>query len=47
VLVQEKFKSLVKSEPVPDSTASVRLIENDNDKISYKFLCKDQSVCRL
>lgn len=39
-LIQEKFKSLVKSEPVPDSSASIHLIENQNDKISYKFSAK-------
>jgi hypothetical protein len=37
VLIQEKFKPLVKWEPVPDSSASIHLIENLNDKISYKF----------
>jgi hypothetical protein len=36
-IIQEKFRSAVKFEPVPDSGASIRLIENQNDKISYKF----------
>ena len=36
-IVQEKYRSAVKFEPVPDSGASIRLIENLNDKITYKF----------
>ena len=40
VLIQERFKSLVKGEPVADSSASIHLIENLNDKINYKFSAK-------
>ena len=35
-IVQQQFASKVKFAPVADSTASIRLIENDNDKITYK-----------
>ncbi|MDR3716557.1 MAG: YfhO family protein [Puia sp.] len=35
-IVQEKYRALVKGEPVPDSSASIKLIENLNDKITYK-----------
>lgn len=40
VIIQEKFKPLVASEPVPDSTASIQLVQNLNDKIDYKFSAK-------
>ncbi len=36
-IVQEKFQNIIKSMPVPDSSASITLIENLNDKITYKF----------
>lgn len=35
-VVQTKFKSLIPSVPVYDSTASIRLIENKNDIINYE-----------
>ncbi|HMH24215.1 MAG TPA: YfhO family protein [Puia sp.] len=40
VIVQEKYKALVKSGPVPDSSASIHLTDNLLDKISYKFSSK-------
>jgi hypothetical protein len=39
-IIQQKYQGLVKSEPVPDSTASIKLIENLNDKLTYKFSAK-------
>jgi hypothetical protein len=40
VIIQRKFENVIKFMPVPDSTASINLIENLNDKISYKFSAK-------
>jgi hypothetical protein len=37
VLIQQQFASKVKFAPVPDSSASIRLVENLNDKLVYKF----------
>ncbi len=37
VIIQQKYASQVKFMPVPDSTASIRLVDNLNDKIDYKF----------
>ena len=39
-IIQQRFASLVKEGPVPDSTASIRLEENLNDKIIYKSSAK-------
>jgi hypothetical protein len=39
-IIQQKYASRVKFMPVPDSTASIRLLENLNDKITYKFSAK-------
>jgi Bacterial membrane protein YfhO len=39
-IVQQRFASLVKAGPVPDSTASIRLENNLNDKIIYKSSAK-------
>jgi Bacterial membrane protein YfhO len=39
-IIQHKFENVIKFMPVPDSTASISLIENLNDKISYKFSAK-------
>jgi membrane protein YfhO len=39
-IIQEKFQSLVRFQPVPDSTASIRLIDNKNDTVDYKFSAK-------
>jgi hypothetical protein len=36
-IVQQRFASVVKAVPVPDSSASIHLIENLNDKITYSF----------
>lgn len=36
-IVQQQFSGLIKSKPVPDSTATIKLIENLNDKITYQF----------
>lgn len=35
--IDEKFKAAVPFQPVYDSTASIKLIENLNDEISYEF----------
>lgn len=35
-VVQTKFKSLIPSAPIADSTASIQLIENKNDIINYE-----------
>ena len=40
VIMQEKYRSLVKSAPVADSSASIRLIANHNDTVSYQFSAK-------
>lgn len=40
VIVRKNFESMIKFAPVPDSTATLQLIENLNDKISYKFSSK-------
>ncbi|MES1250156.1 MAG: YfhO family protein, partial [Chitinophaga rupis] len=40
VIIQNKFKGLVKFDPVADSTASIKLIDNQLDKINYKFSAK-------
>lgn len=37
VVIQQVFKSQVKSDPVEDSTAKISLIDNRNDTIDYKF----------
>jgi len=47
VIIQQKYQPLVKFAPVEDSTAKISWWENLNDKIDYKFLCKDQSIRRL
>jgi Bacterial membrane protein YfhO len=39
-IVQKSFRNLIKFQPVPDTTASLRLIQNLNDKIIYKFSSK-------
>ncbi|HEY4334816.1 MAG TPA: YfhO family protein, partial [Puia sp.] len=39
-IIQQKLSSKVKFAPVADSSASIRLINNDNDKITYKFSAK-------
>ena len=36
-IVQQQFASLAKGTPVPDSTASIHLVENGNDKLTYTF----------
>lgn len=36
-VVENKFKSQIKQAPVPDSSASIKLKENLNDKIEYNF----------
>lgn len=40
VIIQQKFQPLVKFQPVEDSTAKVQLVENLNDKITYKSSAK-------
>jgi Bacterial membrane protein YfhO len=39
-IIQQQFASRVKFMPVADSTASIRLVDNLNDKINYKFSSK-------
>ncbi len=39
-IIQQRFASLVKEPPVPDSTASIRVAEKQNDKITYKSSAK-------
>jgi len=39
-IVQQKFENIIKFLPAADSTASISLIENLNDKITYKFSAK-------
>jgi hypothetical protein len=39
-IVENTFKNNITFMPVKDSTASIQLIENQNDKISYKFKSK-------
>ena len=39
-IVRKSFQNLIKFLPVADSTASIKLMENLNDKISYKFSAK-------
>jgi hypothetical protein len=40
VIIQQKFQHLVPFAPSPDTSASIHLIENQNDKISYAFSAK-------
>ncbi len=35
-LVQEEFKSLIPFMPVPDSSARIELVKNDNDVVTYR-----------
>ncbi len=39
-IVDKKFESSIKFLPEPDSTASIKLIENKNDIVDYKFSSK-------
>jgi len=39
-IVRKSFQTIIKFAPVPDSSASIKLIENLTDKISYKFSSK-------
>jgi uncharacterized membrane protein YfhO len=39
-VIQKQFENIIKLMPVADSTASIHLIENLNDKISYQFSAK-------
>ena len=36
VIIQQKYQALVKFQPVEDSTAKIQLVENLNDKVTYK-----------
>jgi uncharacterized membrane protein YfhO len=40
VIIQQKFQSQITTAPIPDSTASIKLLENLNDKITYKYSAK-------
>ncbi len=37
VVIQQKYADLVKSAPIPDSSATISLVGNLNDKIDYAF----------
>jgi len=39
-IIQQKYQPLVKSAPVEDSTAKIQLVDNLNDRITYKFSSK-------
>ena len=39
-IIQQQFSNRVKFAPVPDTTASIHLVENLNDRITYKFSAK-------
>jgi hypothetical protein len=39
-IIQQKFQNLVAFAPAPDDSASIRLVENLNDKIDYSFSAK-------
>jgi uncharacterized membrane protein YfhO len=39
-IVQKSFESRIKFMPVPDSSATIRLLENLNDKLTYQFSSK-------
>jgi hypothetical protein len=39
-IIQQKFESIIKFMPVPDSTASISLVANRNDTVTYKFSAK-------
>lgn len=36
-IIQQQFASKIKFMPVADSTATIKLTENDNDKLTYEF----------
>ncbi len=36
-IVQQQFAPRIKFMPVPDSSATIKLTENDNDKLTYQF----------
>ena len=40
VIIQQKYSSRIPFAPVPDSTASLKLVQNDLDKIDYTFSAK-------
>ena len=40
-IVEDKFKTVIAAEPVADSTASIRLVYNDNDEIKYQSSSKN------
>ncbi len=40
VIIQQKYASQITSAPVPDSTATIKLLENLNDKLTYKYSAK-------
>ncbi|HEY4111858.1 YfhO family protein [Puia sp.] len=39
-IIQQRFARLVKSQPVPDSSASIRLEKNGNDQLVYRYSAK-------
>ncbi|HEV3413618.1 MAG TPA: YfhO family protein [Puia sp.] len=40
VIIQQQYAPRIAFQPVPDSTASIRLLQNDLDKIDYSFSAK-------
>jgi hypothetical protein len=40
VIIQQKYASRIPFQPVPDTTASIRLVDNLLEKIDYKFSAK-------
>ncbi|HTI10924.1 MAG TPA: YfhO family protein [Puia sp.] len=40
VIIQQQFEAEIKAAPVPDSTASIKLAENLNDQLTYKYSAK-------
>jgi len=40
VIIRKTYQKIIKFDPVPDSTASIQLIDNLNDKVTYKFSAK-------
>lgn len=46
-IIQQKFASDIPFQPVPDSTASIKLVQNDLDKIDYTFSAKTNQFAVL
>ncbi|MDP4151292.1 MAG: YfhO family protein [Bacteroidota bacterium] len=46
-IIQEAFRGTVKFPPVPDSSASIRLLANHNDTVDYQFSAKTNQFAVL